>query len=311
MFIETKKTKRPTVDPLEAIMGVKFPILDHGHVVVLDYMGDDLSIVQAARTSYQAGTKKVSEDRGLIHYLMKHHHETPFEMCKLKLHVKMPIFVARQWVRHRMANINEQSARYSILPADFYVPDRTQLKPQSKTNKQGRGGVLSKTEADRVLELLVEDATRNYEHYSEMLNETAEGKVIDPEKDGLARELARMNLTLNYYTEWVWCVDLRNLLAFLLLRCDSHAQYEIRVYANHILENIVSKWVPMAHAAFLEHRKHAVTFSNTEYRALCNLISEAGTTGELDFARVKREFNFTEKQFAEFTAKLNEYGEGQ
>ena len=236
------ETIRPTVPALEALLFQATPVLDHGFVRVIDYMGDDAAIVQAARVSYGRGTKRVSEDAGLIRYLMRHRHSTPFEMCEIKFHVKLPIFVARQWIRHRTANVNEYSARYSILDREFYIPTPAQLAAQSAVNRQGRGDVLEGEEAARVLHLLHDDATRAYDHYVDMLNENPDGTPRDPAKQGLARELARMNLTLNTYTQWYWKIDLHNLFHFLSLRADAHAQYEIRVYAE-AMAAMVKDWV--------------------------------------------------------------------
>ena len=246
-------TLRATVPALEDILYKTIPVLDHGFVRVIDYMGDDGAVVQAARVSYGKGTKKISEDRGLINYLMRHRHTTPFEMCEIKYHVKLPIFVARQWIRHRTANVNEYSARYSILDKEFYIPAKGQLAAQSQSNRQGRGGVIEGDEAARVLKLLREDAEQCYAHYAEMLNEDEEGNVVDAGRQGLARELARMNLTLNVYTQWYWKTDLHNLLHFLSLRADNHAQYEIRVYAEAMLETM-KRWVPIVYDAFMQYR---------------------------------------------------------
>ena len=254
------ETRRPTVPALEALLFQALPVLDHGFVRVIDYMGDDAAIVQAARVSYGRGTRRVSEDAGLIRYLMRHRHSTPFEMCEIKYHVKLPIFVARQWIRHRTANVNEYSARYSILDREFYLPAPEHLATQSAVNRQGRGAVLSGAAAGRVLDLLRDDATRCYDHYVEMLNEDEQGAPRDPDRPGLARELARMNLTLNTYTQWYWKIDLHNLLHFLSLRADPHAQYEIRVYADAMLET-VKAWLPVAYQAFLDYRLGAVTLS--------------------------------------------------
>jgi thymidylate synthase (FAD) len=254
------ETLRPTVPALEAMLGEPLPVLDHGFVRVIDYMGDDGAIVQAARVSYGRGTKAANEDRGLIRYLMRHRHSTPFEMCEIKYHVKLPIFVARQWIRHRTANVNEYSARYSILDREFYIPAPEHLAAQSAVNRQGRGDVLQGEEAEEVLRLLREDATRNYDHYLHMLNEAEDGSPRDEGRSGLARELARMNLTLNAYTQWYWKTDLHNLLHFLSLRADAHAQYEIRVYAEAMMQS-VEAWVPMAAAAFRDYRLGAVTLS--------------------------------------------------
>src|ERR1700683_2699739 len=183
---ESAPTRRATVPGLEAILYQAIPVLDHGFVRVIDYMGDDAAVVQAARVSYGKGTKKVSEDKGLIHVLMRHRHTTPFEMCEIKYHVKLPIFVARQWIRHRTANVNEYSARYSILDREFYIPAPEHLAAQSLSNRQGRGDVLSGDEAAEVLALLRDDAARNYDHYAAMLNENSEGHPVDPSRQGLA-----------------------------------------------------------------------------------------------------------------------------
>jgi thymidylate synthase (FAD) len=254
---ESAATIRPTVPALEAMLHETFPVLDHGFIRVVDYMGDDAAIVQAARVSYGRGTKRVQEDAGLIRYLMRHRHTTPFEMCEIKFHVKLPIFVARQWIRHRTASVNEYSARYSILDKEFYIPSPENLAAQATTNRQGRGEVLDGEEAAEVMDLLRSDADRCYAHYAGMLNE---GEAADPGRRGLARELARMNLTLNTYTQWYWKTNLHNLFHFLSLRADAHAQYEIRVYAEVMLR-MTEAWVPIASAAFRDYRLGAVTLS--------------------------------------------------
>ena len=248
----SRPTLRATADGMEKHLYVAHPILDHGLVRVIDYMGDDAAITQAARVSYGRGTKAVQNDEGLIRYLMRHWHSTPFEMCEVKFHVKLPVFVARQWIRHRTANVNEYSARYSILDREFYIPAPENLAAQSTVNNQGRGEMLEGEEAARVLDLLREDAMRSYDHYEAMLSQ-------DGQK-GLARELARMNLPANVYTQWYWKVDLHNLFHFLRLRADAHAQYEIRVYAEAIAE-AVRDWVPLAFAAFEDYRMGGVTLS--------------------------------------------------
>ena len=250
---QSAPTRRATVAALEEILFTPLPVLDHGFIRVIDYMGDDAAVVQAARVSYGKGTKRVNEDRGLIQYLMRHRHTTPFEMCEIKYHVKLPIFVARQWIRHRTANVNEYSARYSILDNEFYLPAPAHLAVQSSTNRQGRGDALPPAEAQRVLDLLREDAARAYRDYAFMLNEDESGKVVDEGRSGLARELARMNLSLNFYTQWYWKIDLYNLLHFLSLRADAHAQYEIRVYAEAMLETL-ERWVPITAEAFRNYR---------------------------------------------------------
>ena len=254
------ETRRATVPALEAMLFTATPVLDHGFVRAVDYMGDDAAVVQAARVSYGRGTRRVSEDAGLIRYLMRHRHTTPFEMCEIKFHVKLPIFIARQWIRHRTANVNEYSARYSILDREFYLPSPEHLAAQSASNRQGRGAVLQGDEAAQVLDLLRQDATRTYDNYISMLNEGTDVLPPDPTRQGLARELARMNLTLNTYTQWYWKTDLHNLLHFLSLRADGHAQYEIRAYAEAMLD-VVRAWVPLTYAAFAEYRLGAVTFS--------------------------------------------------
>ena len=266
------KTSRSTVPAIENKLYKAIPVLDQGFIRVIDYMGDDGAVVQAARVSYGRGTKKISEDRGLIRYLMRHHHTTPFEMCEIKFHIKLPVFVARQWIRHRTASVNEYSARYSILNREFYIPAPEQLSTQSQENRQGRGNVLQGDEAVRVLDILREDSARNYADYQEMLNEDDEGNVIDPKRNGLARELARMNLTLNIYTEWYWKCDLHNLLHFLSLRADPHAQHEIRVYADAMMEALRA-WVPITAEAFEDYRLGGVHLSRAGLEAVKRMIA--------------------------------------
>lgn len=270
---------RPTVPALDEILGRPFPVLDHGFVRVIDYMGDDSAIVQAARVSYGRGTKTPSEDRTLIRYLMRHVHTTPFEMCEIKLHVKLPIFVARQWIRHRTASVNEYSARYSVLDREFYIPQRMHLAAQSAANRQGRSTILSEEDASKVLNILREDAMRAYDHYLEMLNEDEVGQIRNDDVVGLARELARMNLSLNYYTQWYWKIDLHNLMHFLKLRADEHAQFEIREYARILIE-ILKRWVPMASEAFEEYRLNGVSMSATGVRVVQRLIAGERVTQE-------------------------------
>lgn len=260
--LQSFQTKRPTVPDLENILFDAIPILDHGFIRVVDYMGDDSSIVQAARVSYGKGTKRQTQDAALIHYLMRHRHSTPFEMCEIKLHVKLPMFVARQWIRHRTANVNEYSARYSILDKEFYLPKAEHLAAQSEINNQGRGAIMQNP--DEVLALLKRDSLQCYDTYSFLLNETGEKNEDGEERQGLARELARMNLPVNFYTQWYWKVDLHNLLHFLSLRADPHAQYEIKVYADAILD-VVKKWVPITYQAFMDYRKDGVHLSKKAF----------------------------------------------
>jgi len=264
-------------------------VLDHGFIRVVDYMGDDTSIVLSARVSYGKGTKKVSTDSGLIKYLMRHWHSTPFEMCEIKYHVKLPIFIARQWIRHRTANVNEYSARYSILDKEFYLPSAENLAAQSQNNRQGRGEVIEGTQAKEVLDLLKNDAQKTYENYETMLNERYDGTVINEKKVGLARELARMNLTLNTYTQWYWKTDLLNLMNFLRLRADHHAQYEIRAYAD-IMLNTLKKWVPITYEAFMDYRVGGTEVSLKGKNIIQKLIKGKKVSIE-DSGLSKREWN--------------------
>ena len=286
---QENKTKRVTVAELENILYEAIPILDHGFIRVIDYMGDDSSIVQAARVSYGKGTKKVSTDSGLIKYLMRHWHSTPFEMCEIKYHVKLPIFIARQWIRHRTANVNEYSARYSILDKEFYLPKNEHLAAQSLSNRQGRGEVLKGEQAEKVLKILKGDAERTYENYESMLNEKYDGSRINENQAGLARELARMNLTLNTYTQWYWKTDLLNLMNFLRLRADHHAQYEIRVYADIMLDTL-KKWVPITYEAFMDYRVGGTEVSAKGKIVLQKLIKDENVSME-DSGLSKREWN--------------------
>jgi thymidylate synthase (FAD) len=281
-------TRRATVPALEDVLYQPLSVLDHGFIRVIDYMGDDSAIVQAARVSYGKGTKKLREDEGLIRYLMRHRHTTPFEMCEIKFHIKLPIFVARQWIRHRMANVNEYSARYSIMDREFYMPAPAQLAAQSTQNRQGRGDVLEGAEAARVLQLLRDDSMNAYDHYEEMLNERQDGSQVDPERTGLARELARMNLPLNFYTQWYWKIDLHNLFHFLNVRADAHAQYEIRVYAEMMLD-LVAKWVPLAHGAFMDYRVGGAEISAKGLAVLRRMLA-GETVGETDSNMSAREW---------------------
>jgi thymidylate synthase (FAD) len=286
---QENKTKRVTVAELENILYEAIPILDHGFIRVIDYMGDDTSIVQAARVSYGKGTKKVSTDAGLIKYLMRHWHSTPFEMCEIKYHVKLPIFIARQWIRHRTANVNEYSARYSILDKEFYLPAVENLAAQSQSNRQGRGDVLTGDQAKKVLDLLRKDAEQTYDNYETMLNERYDGSVINENQVGLARELARMNLTLNTYTQWYWKTDLLNLMNFLRLRADHHAQYEIRAYADAMLDT-VKRWVPITYDAFLDYRVGGTEVSSKGKKIIQKLISGEKVDAEKS-GLSKREWN--------------------
>ncbi len=253
-------TKRATVPALEEILYEPLPVLDHGFIRVVDYMGDDAAIVQAARVSYGKGTRQASQDEGLIRYLMRHRHTSPFEMCEIKLHVKLPMFIARQWIRHRTANVNEYSARYSILDKEFYVPAADQLAVQSSINNQGRGEAINRNDAEKILDLMKRDAAQAFNSYEQLINSDADGKPVDAERPALARELARIGLPLSTYTQWYWKTDLHNLFHFMVLRADSHAQYEIRVYAD-VIRDIANRWVPLASKAFEDYRLHGVELS--------------------------------------------------
>ena len=266
-----RQTLRAVSEGMEAHLYNAIPVLDHGFIRVVDYMGDDAAICQAARVSYGKGTKSVQNDEGLIRYLMRHWHSTPFEMCEVKLHVKLPVFVARQWIRHRTANVNEYSARYSILDREFYIPAPEHIAAQSVVNNQGRGEALTGAEATRVLDILKTDSERSYDNYQAMIS--------DDGQRGLARELARMNLPANIYTQWYWKVDLHNLLHFLRLRADAHAQYEIRVYADAIC-SVVADWVPFAYAAFEDYRLGGATLSETALECVRRMLKGEAVTQE-------------------------------
>lgn len=266
---EKEQISRASNDDLNNILGEKINVLDHGFIRLIDYMGDDASIVQAARVSYGKGTKKLSQDRGLIRYLMRHRHTTPFEMCEIKLHVKLPIFIARQWIRHRTANVNEYSARYSVLDKEFYLPDY--IAEQSTINNQGRGRLISDDLKQDYKTRIKNHSDNSYDIYQYLLNEEDDKSNQNTDRPGLARELSRMVLPTNYYTQWYWKVDLHNLLHFISLRADSHAQYEFRVYAEIIAE-LVQKWVPLTYEAFEDYRMGGLYLSKQERNLLQKLI---------------------------------------
>ena len=292
---EISETARVTAPELEAVLYKPIEVLDHGFIRVIDYMGDDSSIVQSARVSYGKGTKKISNDKGLIKYLMRARHSTPFEMCEIKFHIKLPIFIARQWIRHRTANVNEYSARYSILDKEFYIPSAENLAAQSAINNQGRGDALTDDEASNVIQILKKDAEQTYSNYETLLNESSEGNIIDESKSGIARELARMNLTLNTYTQWYWKIDLNNLLHFLALRADDHAQYEIRVYADAMLD-IVKKWVPLTYEAFEDYRIGGTELSAKEVNLMRKLLKGEKVSFEEE-GLSKREWSELQRKF--------------
>jgi thymidylate synthase (FAD) len=293
---QTEMTRREISPGLEEVLYQEFPVLDHGFVRVVDYMGNDNAIVQAARVSYGKGTKKKTEDRGLIHYLLRHSHTTPFEMCEIKFHIKMPFFVARQWLRHRTANVNEYSARYSILDKEFYIPSPEHLAVQSSINRQGRGDTLSPEYSRYVMDLLREDAEQVYAHYEELLNEDGDGNIINPEKECLTRELARTNLSLNFYTQMYWKIDLHNLMHFLTLRADPHAQYEIRAYAD-LMITLLERWVPFTYEAYIQYRKEGARLSKNAMDTVKKRLKGQEITQE--------ESGMSKREWQEFTEMLD------
>ena len=270
-------TKRAISEHLEQILFEPINVLDHGFIRVVDYMGNDSSIVQAARVSYGAGTKQINDDQSLINYLMRNDHTSPFEMCEIKLHVKLPIFVARQWIRHRTANVNEYSSRYSILKNEFYLPKLENICEQSQNNKQGRGETIPEEFASRILEILRSDSIRAFNNYQLMLNVDVDNNPIDVSRPGVARELARIELPLNTYTEWYWKIDLHNLLHFLKLRSSDHAQFEIREYAKVLLD-ILQKWVPATYNAFMKYKINSKALSNDAFQVIQKLLKNEPVT---------------------------------
>ena len=248
------------VPEAEALLDQEIKVLDHGFIRLIDYMGSDARIVQTARVSYGEGTKTVREDAGLIDYLLRHEHTSPFEHVVFEFHCKMPIFVARQWIRHRTARLNEISGRYSVLKAEFYCPPAEQISLQSTDNKQGRSVEEVPPELRaRVMEIIQQDQERAYASYEELLS------------DDIARELARINLPLSLYTEWYWQMDLKNLFHFLRLRMDSHAQWEIQEYARAIA-TVVKAICPMAYASFERHMVNGARFSSDELNAIRQML---------------------------------------
>ncbi len=275
---------KPGTPEADQLLEIEFKCLNHGFVRLVDYMGNDGSIVQAARVSYGKGTKTVKEDRTLIRYLMRHQHTTPFEMVEFKFHVKLPIFVARQWIRHRTANVNEYSGRYSIMPDEFYLPENDVIKPQSLTNRQGRSDDEVPAEIrKRVIDILNYGQKHSFDGYNEML------------ENNISRELARINLPLSLYTQWYWKIDLHNLFHFLKLRIDKHAQYEIRVFALAMAE-IVKKVVPLAWEAFEDYILNSITLTKTDLEVLKHYIPNEVSQEELKAFDSKYELNeFLEK----------------
>lgn len=275
-------------EELKDIIDKEFKVLDKGFVRLIDVMGDDAAIVQAARVSYGKGTKTLNEDRGLIRYLLRHKHTTPFEMVEFKFHIKVPIFIARQWIRHRTANVNEYSGRYSEMKDEFYLPDLEQIRPQSTMNKQGRGDeMLEENVAADIRKTLLNSQVKLFDEYKDVLDK------------GLSRELARINLPLSNYTEWYWKIDLHNLFHFLRLRMDSHAQYEIQEYGK-VMGQIVKQVVPYAWEAYEDYILEAENFSKSELKLLKELI---------DFKKLEtldpETFGLKKREYIELEKKLN------
>ena len=285
---------RPSNSYMDANLGIPTTVLNEGFIRTIDYMGDEPAIVQAARVSYGKGTKTPSDDRGLIRYLMRHRHTTPLEMVELKVHVKLPIFVARQWIRHRTANVNELSGRYSILPTEFYVPEPEEVQPQSKANRQGRDGAYDSQMQRDIIATLSEGAARQFATY---------GELVDEDEIDLSRELARIGLPLSTYTEWYWKIDLHNLLHFLSLRADPHAQKEVRVYAEELL-NVVRCWLPNVHEAFVDYRLEAHSFSGIEMEILRKAVADSSYVANALLTNAEFHGGLSGRELNEFTAAL-------
>ena len=276
---------------LDKLLDVQQKVLDHGFIRVVDYMGNDASVVQAARISYGEGTKQISQDKGLINYLMRNYHTTPFEMCEIKLHVKMPMFVARQWVRHRTANINEYSARYSVLSNDFYVPHESQVCRQSKENKQVRADAVEAHTAEKVINDIKQHSEDSYKLYEHLIG--------SEEKEGIARELARAVLPVNFYTEMYWKIDANNFMHFIRLREHAHAQFEIREYGRVLLD-ILKAWMPITYEAFLQYRKGCF---NVSQELMQHLISKYDSVDEI-VQHLKKHSNLTAREIKEFESYI-------
>lgn len=257
------KEERPSCPALDEIIGLPIKVLDQGYVRLVDYLGTEARIVQAARVSFGEGTKTPAEDAELIRYLLRHNHTSPFEQLQLTLHCKLPIFVARQWVRHRTARLNELSGRYSILKDEFYVPSLERIQIQGQVNRQGSGESLPTEQAQEILDGLLTERAIVYSNYEKSIAR------------GVARELARINLPVATYTEWYWQIDLHNLLHFLWLRCDEHAQWEMRQYANTIRDEIVRRWVPNVWRAFEDFTEQSLTLTCPELKLVRGLIDLA------------------------------------
>lgn len=293
------ETKRPTVPAAEVILDRYFPVLDHGFIALKDYMGADTVIEETARLSYQGGTRSVNQTRGLLRYLRRLMHTSPSEMMEIRIHVSMPIFVARQWVRHRTASLNEVSGRYSLLPMLFYTPKHENFGTQSKSNKQGREGM---TDKDIYLDAVArwnESRQNNQDLYEDLA------------ADGVARELARIDLPLSTYTQWMWKVDMHNLLHFLTLRCDEHAQWEIRQYAN-ALAGFVKRLAPLTYEAWIDYQFRSARFSRLEMEVIQETIlgDKTGCAAKANSSEIYTVENLTprlgsKREAQEFLAKIS------
>jgi len=281
-------TKRTIVEAAERMLGHEIKALDHGFVIPIDYMGSDNDVVQAARTSFGPSGRPIHDDRGLIRYLLRHRHTTPFEMLSVKFLCRMPIMVARQWIRHRTAKVNEMSLRYAEPLEFFYVPDPTKVSVQSKDNKQGRGEPLSGEAAAMVLDLFTDGQHEDMARYRRLADEF-----------GLAKELARAVLPVSLYTQWVWKIDLHNLMHFLGLRLDAHAQYEIRVFAEAMAQ-FVRAWAPLSWEAFEDYRLHAASLSRQELHALRLMLRR----GYVDPASAALAAGLRARELDEFCSKV-------
>lgn len=280
-------------DDRQILSGAALTVLDHGFVRVVDTMGNDEAIVQAARVSYGKGTKTAREDNELINYLMRHYHTSPFEMCQIKLHCKMPIFIARQWIRHRTAAVNEYSCRYSSVPDEVYMPEPERIKVQSTDNKQGSGDEVDIAAAEKFI-----NTTQSVQNISAQALQFGE-------KKGVARELNRINMTVAHYTDWYWCINLHNLLHFLRLRLDEHAQEEMRAYAQ-VIARIVQAWVPITYAAFMEYRFYSESFSLKEQEVMAPIASGLLAAIKRDGAEAPA--TFSQGEWKEFLRKLESIG---
>lgn len=300
--VSHERTLRPVNLGAEEWMGAVIPVLDHGFVYLVDYQGSDESIEQAARVSYGEGTRKTSETRVLLRYLMRNEHTSPFEMADIKFHAKMPIFVARQWVRHRTASLNEYSARYSVVKDEFYIPDPNEISIQSKNNKQGRGEAVSLEKSNEITVKLKDFYREANDLYQVLLNDDNEGY-------GLARELARVVLPVASYTEWYWKTNLHNMLHFLKLRMNPHAQYEIREYANAIAE-VIKDSFPITWEAFDDYQLNATRITRPEKEIIVEMLKKRQIVFSAEEIKYTAEQNGlkNKREIEELVDKIKKFG---